>query len=173
MAESALSAVRRDLDAGLLSEAANRYAAYEHWRWPGASADLWYSRRLAQIAGTSAQPIIRVQALQQAGLAAQRATQTTEAAFSAYYSLAAFYARKNDFVHTEESLRAAISYAPNWFKTHWMLAQVLQAASRLKEAEMEAALAVALDGGKHQEVTSTLDHIRVARGATLMEPTHK
>ncbi|MGA3075019.1 MAG: O-antigen ligase family protein [Bryobacteraceae bacterium] len=173
MAEISLAAVRRDLDAGLVGEAANQYAEYEHWRWPGASADLWYSRRLAQIAGSSAQPIVRVQAFQQAGLAAQRATQTTEAAFNAYYNLAAFYARKNDFVHTEASLRAAISYAPNWFKTHWMLAQVLQAASRLKEAEMEAAMAVALDGGKHPEVTSTLDRIRVALGATPIEPTHK
>jgi hypothetical protein len=53
-----------------------------------------------------------------------------------------------------------------------MLAQVLQAASRLKEAEAEAALAVALDGGKHPEVTSTLDRIR-ALGAAPMEPAHK
>ena len=76
--------------------------------------------------------MVRVQAFQQAGLAAQRATQTTEAAFNAYYNLAAFYARENDFAHTEQSLRAAISHAPNWFKTHWMLAQVLEAASRLQ-----------------------------------------
>jgi hypothetical protein len=34
-----------------------------------------------------------------------------------------------------------------------MLARVLQAASRLKEAETEAATAVTLDGGKHPEVT--------------------
>jgi Tfp pilus assembly protein PilF len=106
-------------------------------------------------------------------LAAQSATQTTEAAFNAYYNLAAFYARKNDFMHTEESLRAAISFAPNWFKTHWMLAQVLQAASRLKEAEMEAALAVELDGGKHPEVTGTLDRIRATLRAASIEPAHK
>jgi tetratricopeptide (TPR) repeat protein len=93
-----------------------------------------------------------MQAFQQAGIAAQRATQTTEAAFNAYYNVAAFYARGNDFVRTEQSLRAAISYAPNWFKTHWMLAQVLQAAARLKEAETEAATAVALDGGKHPKL---------------------
>jgi O-antigen ligase len=173
MAESALAAVRRDLDAGMVGEAAARYAAYEHWRWPGASADFWYSRRLAQIAGSSAEPLVRVQAFQQAGLAAQRATQTTEAAFNAYYNLAAFFARKNDFAHTEASLRAAISYAPNWFKTHWMLAQVLQAATRLKEAETEAATAAALDGGKHPEVTSTLDHIRTALRAASIEPAHK
>jgi O-antigen ligase len=173
MAESALAAVRRDLDAGLVGEAVNRYAEYEHWRWPSPSADLWYSRRLAQIAGSGADRAIRVEAFQQAGLAAQRAPQTTEAAFNAYYNLAAFYARENDFLHTEQNLRAAISHGPNWFKTHWMLAQVLQAASRLKEAETEAASAVALDGGKHPEVTSTLAHIRAALRPAPIEPSHK
>ena len=173
MAESNLVAVRRDLDAGRVVDAENDYAGYERWRWPGSSADLWYSRRMAQISGNSPEPLVRVQAFQQAGLAAQRATGTTEAAFNAYYNLAAFYARKNDFAHTEESLRAAISYAPNWFKTHWMLAQVLQAAGRMKEAEAEAAAAAALDGGKHAEVTSTLGNIRAALTAAPIEPAHK
>ena len=173
MAEKALAAVRRDLDAGLVGEAANRYAVYERWRWPGGSADLWYSRRLAQIAGSGADRAIRAEAFQQAGLAAQRAPQTTEAAFNAYYNLAAFYARENDFMRTEQSLRAAIFRAPNWFKTHWVLAQVLQAASRLQEAETEAATAVALDGGKHAEVAGTLDHIRAALRPAPMDPSHK
>jgi len=173
MAETALAAVRRDLDAGRVGDAANRYADYEHWRWRGPSADLWYSRRLAQIAGSDATQLIRFQAFQQAGSAAERATQTAEAEFNAYYNLAAFYARSNDFARTEWSLRAAIHYAPNWFKTHWMLAQVLQAASRLKEAETEAATAAALDGGKHPEVTGTLEHIRAALGTATLEPPHK
>jgi Tfp pilus assembly protein PilF len=116
---------------------------------------------------------MRAQAFQQAGLAAQRATQTTEAEFNAYYNVAAFYARVNDFPRTEQSLRAAISYAPNWYKAHWMLALVLQAASRLPEAETEAATAVALDGAKHPEVTSTLEHIRAAIRAAPVEPPHK
>jgi tetratricopeptide (TPR) repeat protein len=173
VAETTLAAVRRDLDANLVTDGANRYAEYEHWRWPGASADLWYSRRLAQIAGSKADRLLRIEAFQQAGEAAQRAPQTTEAAFNAYYNLAAFYAARNDFGHTEECLRAAISVAPNWFKTHWMLAQVLQAASRLPEAEGEATTAAALDGGKHAEVTSTLAHIRTARASTPIEPPHK
>jgi hypothetical protein len=41
-----------------------------------------------------------------------------------------------------------------------MLAQVLEAGGRLKEAETEAAQGVVLDGGKHEEVTRTLDQIR-------------
>jgi hypothetical protein len=172
-AEGLLAAARGDLDAGLVSDAATRYAQYQNWRWPNPAADLWYSRRLAQIAGSSAEPFIRVQAFQQAGLAAQRATRTSEAAFNAYYNLAAFYARQNDFPRTERSLRAAISCAPNWFKAHWMLAQVLEAESRLTEAEAEAAAAVGLDGGKHPEVTGTLENIRGAIRAASVEPSHK
>ena len=173
LAETALAAVRRDLDWNRLSEADAHYADYQSWRWPAASADLWYSRRLAQLAGSDAERIVRIQAFQQAGLAAQRATETGDAPFNAYYNLAAFYARRNDFAHTEQSLRSAIACAPNWFKTHWMLAQVLQAASRLPEAEAEAATAAALDGGKHPEVTSTLEHIRASLRPTPAQPAHK
>lgn len=173
MAETLLNATSRDLDAGQLSAAANHYAEYQKWRWPGAGADLWYSRRLAQIAGSHAERVTRVQAFHQAGLAAQRATRTTEAKFNAYYNLAAFYARQNDFARTEQCLRAAISYAPNWFKTHWMLAQVLEAGSRLGEAAAEAATAAALDGGKHPEVTGTLEHIQVKLKTKTVESTHE
>ncbi len=173
IAESLLGATRRDLDAGLVDAAATHYAQYQNWRWPNPAADLWYSRRLVQIAGSDTERMVRAQAFQQAGLAAERATQTTEAGFNAYYSLAAFYARANDFPHTEQSLRAAISHAPNWFKPHWMLAQVLEAESRRKEAETEAAIAVALDGGKNPEVTRTLEHIHTARSAPALEPPHK
>jgi len=173
MAESALAATRRDLDANLVADAASHYVDYEHWRWPGAGADFWYSRRLAQIAASNVEQLVRAQAFQQAGLAAQRATQTTEAPFNAYYNLAAFYARQNDFLRTEQSLRSAIFYAPNWFKPHWMLAQVLEAASRLKEAQAEAAIAASLDGGKHKEVTSTLLQIRSALTNAPVEPPHK
>ena len=71
-----------------------------------------------------------------------------------------FYGRQNDFVHTEQSLRAAISCAPNWFKPHWLLAQVLRAAGRLSEARAEATLAAELDGGKDPQVVRTAQEIR-------------
>src|ERR1700691_3161347 len=67
IAEGLLAATRRDLDAGLVGAAANRYVQYQSWCWPYPSADLWYSRRLAQIAGSNAERVIRVQAFQQAG----------------------------------------------------------------------------------------------------------
>jgi Tfp pilus assembly protein PilF len=89
-----------------------------------------------------------------------RATTTAEDLFNAYYNAAEFYASRNDFANTEQNLREAISCAPNWFKAHWMLAQVLAADGRLREAEAEATQGVSLDGGKHEEVTRTLEEIR-------------
>ncbi len=163
VAENALAAVRRDLDAGLVSDAANAYSRFENWHTPGDGADLWYSRRLVQLAGGRTDLTIRGQALQEAAQAALRATATAEDPFNAYYNVAEFYASRNDFARTEQNLRAAISCAPNWFKPHWMLAQVLAASGRLKEAEAEAAEGVALDGGKHEEVTRTLGQIRAMR----------
>lgn len=171
--EDALASVRRDLDANLVAEAAASYARFEDWRLPGASADLWYSRRLAQIADSQAPLAARVQAVQEGRLAAQHATQTAEDPFNAYYNLAEFCARQNDFEATERSLRSAIETAPNWFKPHWMLAQVLQLASRLKDAEGEAARAVALDGGKHPEINRTLENLRNELGTANLQPPHK
>lgn len=172
-AETALAAVRRALDANNLPAAESCYAGYEKWRWPGVSADFWYSRRLVLVARGGAAPEVRAQAFQQAILAARRAITASEAPFDAYYNLAAFYASLNDFRDTEQSLRAAVASAPNWFKPHWMLAQILAAAARLPEAEAEAATATTLDGAKHPEVTSTLVHIRSALRGAPIEPLHK
>jgi O-antigen ligase len=155
--ETAFAAVRRDLNAGLIGDAAREYAAAPRG---GPGVDLWYSRRLAQFAGSGAAHDIRVQAFQDAVWAARRATETDDAPFNAYYNLAAVYASQNDFLRTEAALRATISYAPNWFKPHWMLAQVLAAGGRRQEAEVEAAHAADLDGGMHPEVAATLARLR-------------
>jgi O-antigen ligase len=160
LGETAMAEVRRDLDADKLGDVALQYSRFEHWRLPGASTDLWYSRRLAQIAESRADLVTRIQAAQECTLAAQRATHTAEDPFNAYYNLAEVHARQNDFAGTEQNLRAAISRAPNWFKPHWMLAQVLEADGRPREAEAEAVRAAFLDGGKHPEVARTLEQIR-------------
>ncbi|HTQ56277.1 MAG TPA: O-antigen ligase family protein [Bryobacteraceae bacterium] len=165
--ETALAGVRRDLEARLIGSAASRYAAVPPF---GPGADLWYSRRLVQIAGSGADRAARVAAFQDAVTAARRATETDDAPFNAYYNLAAVYASQNDYVHTVACLRAAISHAPNWFKPRWMLAQVLAAGGHIAEAEQEAARAAWLDGGKHAEVTGTLRHIRATRAS--IEPQH-
>jgi Tfp pilus assembly protein PilF len=101
-----------------------------------------------------------VAAGREAMAAAIRSTRNAEEPQNAWLNLAFFYGRQNDFPHTESALRAAIRAAPNWYKPHWLLAQVLRAGGRLPEASGEAALAADLDGGKDAEVARTLAEIR-------------
>ena len=73
----------------------------------------------------------------------------------------AFDAMSNNGTAVERDLHASIAARPNWFKPHWTLARLLALESRRQEAEREAALAAALDGGKDTEVTQTLTDIRI------------
>jgi predicted Zn-dependent protease len=163
VADHALALAQRGLESCRLQDAAAQYSRYDRWRFPGASADLWYSRALIGVAQKASSPLVQLQALAQSGAAAWRATRTAEDPFNAWYSLAALYASQNDAVGAERSLRAAIAASPNWFKPHWTLAQVLLVQGRVQEAGREAALAAELNAGKNPEVARTLEEIR-ARG---------
>jgi tetratricopeptide (TPR) repeat protein len=123
-------------------------AAQQYYDRSGTSSDLWYSRALIA-AGAPAQafPI------------AERAPHTAEDPFNAWYSLAGLYAARNDVANAENALRQAIAANPTWFKPHWTLAQLLAITGRRADATREAALAADLDGGKHLEVTRTLQGI--------------
>jgi Tfp pilus assembly protein PilF len=101
-------------------------------------------------------------AAQQALAAAVRASRNAEEPQNAWLNLAVFYGRQNDLTHAEQSLRAAISCAPNWFKPHWLLALVLRMTGRLQEARTEALLAADMDGGKDREVARTAKEIIAA-----------
>jgi len=163
MADCALALAQRDIQAGDLASGISHYAEYDRWRLPGTSTDLWFSRALLEAGQKASNPVLRVQALARAGAAALRATGTAEDPFNAWYNLSAFYARGGDAAETERCLRAAIAARPNWYKPHWALAQLLRLTNRGDQAEREAALAAALDGGKHPEVARTLEEIRTAR----------
>jgi len=162
-ADAALARAQRALETGDATVAAEQYGWYERWRFPGASADLWYSRASLQLAQKAQQPAVRLQPLLQAQAAARRATVTASDPFDAWYNLAAFDAMggntPNDSAAVERDLRASIAARPNWFKPHWALARLLALEGRREEAGHEAALAVALDGGKDTEVTRTLADI--------------
>jgi hypothetical protein len=159
VADAALARAQRALETGDATAAAAQYGRYEHWRFRGASADLWYSRASLQLAQKAQQPAVRLQALLQAQAAARRATVTASDPFDAWYNLAAFDAMNNDSAAVERDLRASIAARPNWFKPHWALARLLALEARREEAGHEAALAVTLDGDKDTEVTRTLADI--------------
>jgi len=151
-ADYRLERVKKALDRGNIREA---IAIYE----PTLKADLWYSRKLAVAAQSSPEILVRMRGAQQAFEAAQRAVLTAEDPQNAWYNLAALDAARNDFPHTEESLRRAVVASPNWFKPHWLLAQVLASGGRIDEARREAAIAVDLNGGKNPEVEQTLKRL--------------
>jgi len=159
-ADYALEALRRRLERGDLAGAVREHACVLGWQPPGMNAELWYSRSLVLLAQKSPNLLTRVAASEQALQAAQRATASPEECQNAYYNLAALYAARNDSAGTERSLRSAIACSPNWYKPHWLLAQVLRVEGRLTEAGAEAARAVELNGGRHAEVARTLAEIR-------------
>jgi O-antigen ligase len=160
--DAGLARVDRLIRGGKPGEAALVYAKIRRWQPPGVRTDLWYSRVMAGASQRSQNGAESMAAAQQALAAAVRASRNSEEPQNAWLNLAVFYGRQNDLMHTEQSLRAAISCAPNWFKPHWLLAQVLRIAGRLQEARTEAVLAAELDGGKDPEVARTAAEIIAA-----------
>lgn len=156
LAEYGFTAVHRDIARGNPAAAAARYRGVLHWQPPGTSYDLPYSRQMAEYSAAETNPLKAAQAGQQALESALRAARYPEERQNAYYHLATLFGSQNDAVNTEQSLRAAISAAPRWFKPHWTLAQLLLLTGRREEALSEAAIAVDLDGNKHPEVKLTL-----------------
>ena len=161
-ADRSLAGVDRLIRERKLIQAIRAYQNVEMWAPPGMRTDLWYSRAIAAASSTAKDPGEAIQAWQEGFDAAKQAAENAEERQNAWYSLSSFYGRQNDFAHTEQCLRQAISFAPNWFKPHWELAQVLRVAGRLEEARSEPSLAADLDGGKNPEVTQTLGEIRAA-----------
>jgi O-antigen ligase len=108
---------------------------------PGAAEDLYCARRLGFPAAIPA---------------ALRSVSTADNPPNAWYNLAIMLANQNDAAGLEHALRSAAALAPNWFKPHWSLANLLALAGREEEARREAERAVFLDAGKDDEVTETL-----------------
>ncbi len=160
--DAMLARVDRLIGARNRQEAAAVYRQLERWQPPGMRTDLWYARAMASGFESAQNRADTLAAGREAMAAAIRATRNSEEPQNAWLNLAFFYGRQNDFPLTEQSLRAAIRAAPNWYKPHWLLAQVLRAGGRLPEALTEAALAADLDGGKDPDVTRTLAEIGAA-----------
>jgi tetratricopeptide (TPR) repeat protein len=161
VADVLLARVRTQLEAGDIPGAAATHQAVRRWDPRRGSSDFYYSRNMAARVRGQVHILLSVKAWQEAVEAGIRATRFAEDRHNAYYHLASLYAQVNNHKDAEKSLRGAIGVAPNWFKPHWMLAQVLRAGGRIGEAVTEAEVAVKLDAGKHAEVAETLRELRV------------
>ncbi len=145
----------RDVAGGM--EAYKEVRRAQPW---GMSVDFWYSRAMASLAGGASSLEDKQSAWREGLAAAGRAVGASEQKLNAYYNLAAFRSVVNDFTGTETALRASIEIAPAWYKSHWMLARILEKAGRTGEARQEAERAVELNGGKSAEVTATWEELR-------------
>ncbi len=159
-ADRKLAKLNRAFLAGKVEETIRLYGEFLEIKPLGMSADLWFARGTLALLERRWGGETRAEAWQ-AGLdAARRATEGAEDRHNAFYNLASFHAIRNDFRETENSLRAAIRIAPNWYKPHWKLAQIYLAAGLTDKALPEAEAAAELNGGKNPEVAATLDEVR-------------
>jgi O-antigen ligase len=155
VADRALAVAYQRIEFGDASGAAKEYQTVLRWEPPGAGPDLDYSRAMAEFAARTPVVPMRVQATQQAMEAAIRATRTAEDRQNAWYNLARLLAGQNNSAGVERALLNAIAWAPNWFKPHWVLAQLLEATHHHDQAAIEAEVAFGLDGGRDPEVSAT------------------
>lgn len=140
--DAMLASARRALDRRDTVAAARMVDRARAWH---AAADIYFSRRF--LAAGAADPASRLRAWSCAFAAAQSAPQTADDPMNAFLNLASFYAGQGDAANVEKSLRSAIAAAPNWYKPHALLAQVLALEGRNREAEAEALAAVRSGAG--------------------------
>ena len=162
VADRALSSAGASLERGDLAGAIRSHQTALKWALPGSSSELYYSRRLADFVRITPDFRLKSQGLREALNAALNATHASEEMANAWYNLAAFLSMTNSPVDVERSLREAIAAAPNWYKPHWVLAQLLVTEHRLDDARHEAEIAVDCNG-KAPEILHTLENIRAAQ----------
>ena len=162
-ADRELQLTKLAMDAKKFPEAIAHYDLVRKWEPGGAIEDIYYSRRMLVLSREQPNLMTSVRLWQQAVTTGLSAVHTAPDRCNAWYNLATLYAAINVAPEVEKGLRGAIDCSPNWFKPHWMLAQVLRASGKLDDAEQEAVAAVERDGGHDTEVTQTLEQIRMQR----------
>ena len=162
----ALARAQRCISKEDVNCAARWHSVSKLWRPPGASDDLLYSRQMASLSARSHVFLTQLTAWREAFESAVGATQLAEDRQNAWYHLAILYGVRNDAGGVERCLRNAIAWSPNWFKPHWMLAQLNEKTGRHQQALVEANRALELDGGAHPEVQATA--LAIGRGASVV-----
>jgi O-antigen ligase len=160
VADHSLLSTRTILDQGGVPAAVASYQGSRAFWWPGPAPDLAYSRWMVEASAQSRNPGPKAAAWREAVTTAASAANFSENRQDAWYNLAILLASQDDAHGTEQSLRNAMESAPQWFKPHWMLAQLLQLQGLRADALAEAERAVQTDGSQHPEVQETRDRIR-------------
>lgn len=158
-ADARLAKVQRRLDANNPAGAAEAYRQALTRPSAGVTADIYFSRRWAQVASQTSDVTSKLFYSQIAAGAASLATRSPEQRQNAWYNLCVILAPSNDIAAVESGLRSAIAASPTWYKPHWSLARLLILEGRHKDAAEEARRALYLNNGKDPEVSATLAEI--------------
>ena len=158
-ADATLARLRTSLDAGNRTQATLLWESSKTQRSSGVTADLYFSRRWADAASKTQDPLEKLRLSALVIETGRLATTLPEQRQNAWYNFAMLASAMNDAKTVEASLRAAIQAGPQWFKPHWALARLLYSTGRTDEARQEAALALDLDGRKNAEVVATMAEI--------------
>jgi O-antigen ligase len=131
------------------AKAAQAYERAVHFAPGMPGYELWASREWATLA-RSLTGIEAANAWKMAADASARAEANGEERFSAAYQSSVLAIAASDLPRAESEARQAIRLAPNWYKGHLLLAQLLQFEGKNKEASEEATLAADLGWHKPQ-----------------------
>lgn len=136
-----------------LSEVSHIFDGAESWSFglPLAGYELFASRELAVLArslGETSQATnsLAKQAWAKSADAAEAAEVRGEERFSAAYQASVLAIANGDLARAEAEARRAIALAPNWYRPHVFLAQILAATGKNDEALAEQKLGVQLAG---------------------------
>lgn len=137
--------------------------AHESFPWDGYYA-FAVSRTLGIIATKQSRGPSRAFCLAQAEKAGRAALPAVESPQLAAVELAILYAADGKLDDCENALRAAIRAAPQWYRPHWNLAELLIQRGRSTEAIQEADLALDLVGNNEPDVRERCMAIKQGKG---------
>jgi putative inorganic carbon (HCO3(-)) transporter len=152
--------VKAELEGGNVSAAVRDYQALQHIPPPVPGLDLWFSQQLAAWISKSKSTTPMSQEWEILSQAADRACRTSANRQNALYNLGLVGLLAHDAPGAEHAFDSAARQAPNWYKPHLLLAEILLQTGRPDAARIEALKAVDLSGGRHPETLRTLEATR-------------
>jgi len=138
--DSAWAEMNSAVEAGDFSAARDAYSRATSVAFGMPGYELWSSREWATLARSLAASPDAVAAWKLAANASSLAESSGEERFSAAYQSSVLAIAASDLTRSESEARETIRLAPNWYKGHLLLSQILQYTGRAADADREAAL---------------------------------
>jgi O-antigen ligase len=135
--DRAYAQLQDGVDGRNFAQASNAYAVATDFSVGTPGYELWSSREFATLGRSLGNSPEGTDAWRKAREAAALAEKKSEEHFSAAYQSSVLAVAAGDLTRAESKAREAIAMAPNWYKPHLLLGQILQAMGRNAEAAKE------------------------------------